>query len=68
VVAEGYTYYPFVHKRKSFEHEKEIRVIHSVFHKPHEESPFEYGSNIKVNSDRLIKNIYVQPNAPRWIT
>ncbi|MGE6721435.1 hypothetical protein ACQKGD_29595 [Peribacillus frigoritolerans] len=63
---EGYVFYPFVHKRKSFEHEKEIRALLSIFPEPNLKSPFEFGANIKVNLDLLIENIYIHPDAPRW--
>ncbi|MGG3626584.1 hypothetical protein ABES25_24075 [Bacillus gobiensis] len=62
---EGSLLYPFIHKRKSFTHEQEIRAIHvdlGDFDRlpPH----YDFGKNIKVNLDVLIERIYVAPDAP----
>ena len=57
------------HKRKSFEHEREVRAVVV--------QPFtqgfgfyqeiaEGGLNIKVNIEALIEHIYVAPNSPTW--
>lgn len=50
-----------VHKRKSFEHEKELRAI--VF------SPYiaPKGGKIEVNVETLIEKIYVAPTSKPWI-
>lgn len=57
---EGNAFYPFVHKRKSFEHERELRaVIHS-------KELFDYGKSVHISLDNLIENIYVAPNSRRW--
>ncbi|MGG3641453.1 hypothetical protein ABES38_08745 [Bacillus gobiensis] len=66
LMPEGYLIYPFIHKRKSFMHEQEIRAIHidlGDFDRlpPH----YEFGKNIKVNLDVLIERIYVAPDAPK---
>lgn len=63
---ERSAFYPFVHKRKSFEHEKEIRAFISILPEPILESPFDFGANIKVNLNLLIENIYIHPDAPIW--
>lgn len=65
---EGNIYYPFIHKRSSFEHEKEIRALVSEDWKIIEESeePYDYGKSILVNLDKLIDKIYVSPSAPEW--
>ncbi|MBX8942483.1 hypothetical protein [Lysinibacillus sp. K60] len=70
---EGNMFYPFLHKRKSFEHEKEIRLVHQDL--PVEdkkgfdysaEPTHQYGKSIKVDINTLIENIYVSPEAPFW--
>lgn len=63
---------PFVYKRKSFEHERELRVVAPVlvpaepggtaFSKP----SMEHGINIKVNLHSLVDNVYVAPGTPSW--
>ena len=68
---------PFVHKRKSFEHEKEIRAL--VFKIPIIDDPssgLKYinfgietkidGLQIAVDVETLIQEVYVAPNTPLW--
>ncbi|MFO7559237.1 MAG: hypothetical protein R6X10_10445 [Desulfobacterales bacterium] len=52
---------PFVHKRKSFEHEQEIRVIVSKW-----PTRIEKSLQIKVDIETLIERIYVAPSASDW--
>ena len=65
---------PFVHKRKSFEHEKEIRGIVMKWPLGEEESldfskeTITNGVQIKIDLETLIERIYVAPNAPVWFT
>ncbi len=60
---EGNSFYPFLHKRKSFEHEKEARAI--IQELSMNESKM--GLNIQIDMNKLIKEIYVSPDAPSWI-
>lgn len=64
----------FVHKRKSFEHEKEIRAV--VFKGPWtpngEQFDFkietiQHGLHIKVDIECLIEKIFIAPGAPKWL-
>lgn len=62
----------FTHKRKSFEHEKEVRAL--VFKPPTSElnldfsqETISFGLPIKVDLKMLIEKIYIAPNAPTWI-
>ena len=62
---------PFVHKRKSFEHEREIRAI--VVKWPIGEKGLDFdretishGVKIRVDIERLIERIYVAPSSPEW--
>ncbi len=71
-VADNY-FSPFLFKRKSFEHEKEVRALI-------ERSPTEWndidgyqdtianGVKIGVDIEMLIENIYVSPSAPEWFS
>ena len=62
---------PFVHKRKSFEHERELRAL--VIKWPTETGSLNFdeetiigGVPIKVDIEELTEKIYVAPNAPKW--
>ncbi|WP_176397617.1 hypothetical protein [Bacillus cereus] len=56
---------PFVHKRNSFEHEKEIRILYQL-DKQVEFDDVMVGEQIDCNLDALIENIYVAPESPGW--
>jgi hypothetical protein len=64
---------PFVFKRKSLAHERELRaLIQAVPVTPagvvdlwKEEKPAGYG--VSVNLTQLIETVHVQPNAPEWL-
>lgn len=64
-LSNGSIFAPFTYKRKSFEHEKEVRAITTETNNLWERNIVD-GFNIPVNLDTLIKNIYVPPNAPYW--
>ncbi|MCJ7632894.1 DUF2971 domain-containing protein [Candidatus Bathyarchaeota archaeon] len=62
---------PFVHKRKSFEHEREVRAVVTKW--PVGEKGMDFsqetisdGIKIKVDIERLIERIYVAPSSPDW--
>lgn len=62
---------PFVHKRKSFEHEREIRALVIKFPSgdngmDFDQETIDYGLKIKVDVERLIEKIYVAPSSPAW--
>ncbi|CAM1345512.1 hypothetical protein [Tenacibaculum amylolyticum] len=62
---------PFVHKRKSFQHERELRGLIMKWPTGSEKVNFEEetiigGIPIKVDLEELIEKIYVAPNAPSW--
>lgn len=60
----------YLHKRKSFEYEQEIRAIISndlnSINKG-EATEFESGVNITVDISKLAENIYLNPTMPQWI-
>jgi hypothetical protein len=69
---EGNAFYPFVHKRRSFEHEQELRaVIQEIPFKDDKLDlsmlPQDDGIYIKVYLDMLIESIYVAPTSPTWL-
>ena len=52
---------PFFHKRKCFEHEREVRAIVNF-----ENEISMDGLQISVDLENLIQNLYVPPNSPEW--
>jgi hypothetical protein len=64
----------FIHKRKSFEHEREIRAMHQfpvALDKEgnvdfNGESPVEYGIGISCDIRILIEKVYISPSSPPW--
>lgn len=68
------SYSPFIHKRKSYEHEKEIRAV-IVKHTENEDgsidlytSSIDSGISVPVDIEMLIENIFISPTAPKWFT
>ncbi|HEX73624.1 MAG TPA: DUF2971 domain-containing protein [Dehalococcoidia bacterium] len=70
---EGNSFYPFLHKRKSFENEQELRaIIQKYRYKKNGEigwstPPFDDGVYVKVDLSVLIDKIYLAPTSPRWL-
>lgn len=74
---EGNSFYPFMHKRKSFEHEHELRaIIQRIPTKKNGESLmmdlaqeiFKTGAYVAVNLDALVERIFVSPASPTWFS
>lgn len=68
---EGNTFFPFTHKRKSFEHEREFRAIFQdvpiysgTIAVGLKNSQSGFPVNLAIN--RLIKCVHVSPTAPAW--
>lgn len=63
---------PFVHKRKSFEHEKEVRALVMKWPSSGEngidlsQNSIADGINIQIDLKVLIENIYISPSSPQW--
>ena len=59
--------YPFVHKRKSFEHEREIRAVISEWgnYNQRESNPSS-GKQITINLENLVEKVYVAPTSQVW--
>lgn len=70
---EGNALYPFVHKRKSFEHEQELRAVIQQFRYTKngeinwDRPLFDDGVYVQVDLDLLIDKIYLAPTAPKWL-
>ncbi|KAF5430684.1 hypothetical protein C5S39_07300 [Candidatus Methanophagaceae archaeon] len=68
---ERYSFNPFLHKRKSFEHERELRAIIQKFPTKGDEIDltqeiFDIGAYINVDLYTLIEKIFISPTAPKW--
>lgn len=70
---EGNCFWPFVHKRKSFEHESELRAI--IQEPPYNGDTIsvglpnpESGRLVIVNPENLVMRVYISPSAPVWFT
>lgn len=61
---EGNIYYPFIHKRKSFDHEREIRAIYLDYNWSKEQELT--GINIDIDLHDLIEKVYIAPHAKEW--
>ena len=67
----GNTYWPYVHKRLSFQHENEVRAVISQW--PTNENGIDFdaatppGLNVAVDIRQLIEAIFVSPVAPEWL-
>lgn len=67
----GNTFYPLIHKRRSYHHEEELRAVTTFEEKGNDlkemwEEPKENGIIVPCDLDVLIENIYAAPNAPEW--
>jgi hypothetical protein len=70
----GSVFYPFLHKRKSYEYEHELRAI--IIRMPTTDTGLDFaqetfdsnlgGAYINVDLDTLIQRVYVSPSAPNW--
>jgi hypothetical protein len=72
-IEEGNLLGPFLHKRKSFEHESELRAVMTKLpissgNIDFTEETIHGGVPIKVDIEELIDKIYVAPNAPIWFS
>ncbi len=71
-IGEGNVYDPFVHKRRSFEHEHEVRVVHDIGIVTQDGKTFTdrtipaVGRNLRVDLEVLVEAILVAPDAPDW--
>jgi hypothetical protein len=57
------SFFPFLFKRKSFQYEREIRIISDLTSHKME---IDNGLKIDVNIDRLIGKIYIHPKSENW--
>jgi len=73
-IPENNLYYPFLYKRKSFQHENELRAIlgetdylsQNLSPDIQERQKAPIGVSIKVDPAKLIKKIFMAPFSPDW--
>ena len=69
----GNAFYPFTHKRKSFEHEKEVRFLIQNIPLDAEEKRVDFNKTvpnvipIDVNINSFVKKIHLSPRSPDWM-
>lgn len=66
-IPEGNLFWPFMHKRRSFEHERELRAVTVLWPRESGALP-ESGIWVRVDLNHLIEKIYVAPAAPPWFS
>lgn len=72
IIPESNGYYPIMHKRKSFEHEKEVRAVVWEVLSPElsdhyiKNNATPYGIKVPAKAENLIEEVYVDPSAPDW--
>lgn len=72
-IPESNTFYPFLHKRRSFEHEREVRAIIQGLplddgdRFDFEKDSWATGMPIAVSLTTLVEAIYVAPTSPDWL-
>lgn len=71
IIPQGNIFYPYLHKRKSFKHENEVRAI-VLFSQPNKnrtdlsQDISDVGEYYKVNISSLVQEVVVAPYAPNW--
>lgn len=63
---EDNTFWPFIHKRKSYEHERELRAVFQDGSPEFGQRNMETGRLIEVSIEDLVETVYVAPTAPSW--
>ncbi len=73
LMSEGNAFFPIMHKRKSFEHEKEVRLVASPMSDVIEDmvkdgvTYSEGGATVDFDINLTAELIYVSPEAPSWL-
>ncbi len=71
-IPEGNVFAAYVHKRKSFEHEREVRAVYAALPQPEPGKPYlsrdtdRTGAYLAVELSRLIHEVVVAPYAEDW--
>ena len=70
-IPESNTFYPFLHKRQSFDHEREVRAIVSTHHSKSDTTDisrniYNIGNYYEVDLSLLVQDVVVAPYAAGW--
>jgi hypothetical protein len=67
-IAPGNFFFPFVHKRSSFEHERELRAIIWSEEPINKSQISDETTSVQVDivPQKLVKSVHVSPTAPKW--
>lgn len=68
-IREDNGYYNIMHKRKSFEHEQEVRAVACDHHWPeglYKKEQTKFGIEVPIEIEQLIEAVYIDPIAPDW--
>ena len=72
-IPEDNSFWPYIHKRKSFEHERELRAVVQEHWLSTEDNKIDwdvknekFGKSISINVNQLVENVYVSPESPQW--
>lgn len=72
-IPEGNAFSSYLHKRKSFEHEREVRAVHMRLPPPDDDVSLlmrpdvcETGLYLEVDLQELIQEVVIAPNADEW--
>lgn len=69
VIPFNNTLWPVMHKRMSFRHENEVRVVFPSFGKtPNSDriNEVDYGVQVTVDLNELVESVLVHPESPKW--
>jgi len=71
VIPDGNILSPFIHKRRSFEHEREVRILIAKWPIGDngidtELETIDFGIRVRTDLRSLIENVYVAPGSPSW--
>jgi len=66
IIKKGSFFWNFIHKRMSFEHEKELRVIFINDELFDPAAKLKKVSSIPIKTEDLIEKIFISPTAPNW--
>lgn len=62
LIGEGNLLTALLHKRESFSHEREVRVVAPEFHEE-----IQFGKYFEVDISTLIEEVVVAPYSPKWL-
>ena len=70
LIQEGNNFLLYLHKRKSFEHGREVRAISSLIQKRHDvyRPPYDVGKYYEIDMSNLIQEVVLAPYSDDWFS